>query len=618
MMHIRWWVAVMWVVGSVASAAGAAGLEKKLILHSWDMKSPADLAENAGRLQHAPFDGLTVRCMPFCYSFYNRDVDEAVVAENVEAMSRIKWGKFTDNLMYLVPGDNIDWFDETAWADDGFILQNVRAIARMGLAGGCRGILYNPEFVYWGRPHDPWDYRTQARREQRSVAEYRAMVRKRGTQVINAIEQYMPDTTFLALYWGVYYSPVARIAAETDPEVINQIIADAPHYGLLHDFMLGILEGADRGTTIIDGNEYAYYRRRPEDFNRDYHFIRQTMLGAVPQELRYKYRAQVAVGHAIYADVHSNTRGKADLSTFMTLEERGLGLERVVYNALKNSDRYAWMHTEKPQYLNNVRAPREMAAAIDRARLKIARNEELGFDFTPIEEKAGRAYNEMKGGTITPSKAEIGHAVGRPRIDGRLDDEAWKTASKLGPFQNFRMASEGLQTRTIAYMAYDGTNLYVGFRCDDPLKQKLAASEIDKEHEERGGGDMVEVGIAADEEATRYYHVRLTHENRRWDSLTPAGTWPNNEISGKNSSWDGEYETAIHVAEDFAFWSVEIAIPWSTLNRQAPRPGDRLKGNLIRRTDSRASHGSRECSTWSQRRINRCVEAATLGTWQFK
>ena len=77
-------------------------------------------------------------------------IDEAVVAENVEAMSRIKWGKFTDNLMYLVPGDNIDWFDETAWADDGFILQNVRAIARMGLAGGCRGILYNPEFVYWG------------------------------------------------------------------------------------------------------------------------------------------------------------------------------------------------------------------------------------------------------------------------------------------------------------------------------------------------------------------------------------------------------------------------------------------------------------------------------------
>ena len=116
-----------------------------------------------------------------------------------------------------------------------------------------------------------------------------------------------------------------------------------------------------------------------------------------------------------------------------------------------------------------------MAAAIDRARLKIARNEELGFDFTPIEEKAGRAYNEMKGGTITPSKAEIGHAVGRPRIDGRLDDEAWKTASKLGPFQNFRMASEALHTRTIAYMAYDETNLYVGFRCDEPQKQKLAA-----------------------------------------------------------------------------------------------------------------------------------------------
>ncbi len=129
---------------------------------------------------------------------------------------------------------------------------------------------------------------------------------------------------------------------------------------------------------------------------------------------------------------------------------------------------------------------------------------------------------------------------------------------------------------------------------------------------------MIEVGIAADEEASKYYHIRLTYDNRRWDALTPAGVWPGNEISGKNSSWDGEYETAIHVAEDLSFWSVEMAIPWATLNRQAPRAGGRIKGNLILRTDRRESHGSGEFSSWSQRRMNRCVEAATLGTWEFK
>jgi len=617
-MRIRSWIAGMVVASFVVSAAGAGGLEKKLILHGWDMKSPAYLAENAGRLQHAPFDGLVVRSGNFCYTFYNKNVDAAAVEENVEAMSKIKWGKFTDNFMYMVPGDNVDWFDEAAWADDGFILQNVRAIARMGHAGGCKGIFYNPEFVYWGRPHDPWDYKTQARRDEKSVAEYRAMVRKRGAQFINAIEEYMPDTTFLTAFWGVCYSPVDKIAVETDPKIINQIIAEAPSYGLLHDFMLGILEGADKGTMIVDGNEYAYYRKRFKDFNTDYHFIRQTMIGAVPEELRYKYRAQVSVGHAIYADLHSNTRGHAYLSTFMTPKERAMAMERVVYNALKNSDRYAWMHAEKPQYLDNVRVPPEMAAAIDRARLKVARNEQLGFDFTPIEEKAGKAYNKAKSGKITPSKAEIIRAVSRPKIDGKLDDKIWKSASRLGPFQNFRMASEPLETKTMAYMAYDDSNLYIAFRCDDPAKSKPSASEIDKEERERGSGHMVEVAIAADEKASKYYHIRLTYDNRRWDSLTPAGVWPDREIDGKNSSWDGEYETAIHVAENLAFWSVEMAIPWTTLNRQAPKPGEKIKGNLILRTDRRQSHGSGEFSSWSQRRMNRNVEAKTFGTWVFK
>ena len=70
------------------------------------------------------------------------------MVESVETMSKIKWGKFTDNFMYLVPGYGLgalDWFDEKAWADDGYILTNVRAIARMGQAGGCKGILFDPD-----------------------------------------------------------------------------------------------------------------------------------------------------------------------------------------------------------------------------------------------------------------------------------------------------------------------------------------------------------------------------------------------------------------------------------------------------------------------------------------
>ena len=77
------------------------------------------------------------------------------------------------------------------------------------------------------------------------------------------------------------------------------------------------------------------------------------LVGAIPEALRYKYRAQVRMGQAVYADVHSNTRGQAYPSTFMTPEERAMAMEWVVYHALKNSDKYVWFYTEKPAYLVN-------------------------------------------------------------------------------------------------------------------------------------------------------------------------------------------------------------------------------------------------------------------------
>ena len=144
-----------------------------------------------------------------------------------------------------------------------------------------------------------------------------------------------------------------------------------------------------------------------------------------------------------------------------------------------------------------------------------------------------------------------------------------------------------------------------------------SSSAIDRDVGQRGNGHLVEVGIAAGADVSAYYHLRLTHANRRWDSLTPASVWPD-EISGKDSSWDARYEAAIDVAADRSVWSVEMAIPWATLNRRAPAPGEEIKGNLILRTDRRPSHGHYEFSSWSEMRMARIVEAKTLGTWDFE
>ena len=124
--------------------------------------------------------------------------------------------------------------------------------------------------------------------------------------------------------------------------------------------------------------------------------------------------------------------------------------------------------------------------------------------------------------------------------------------------------------------------------------------------------DKVEIAIAVDDPTMAYYHIRLSIINGRWDSLTKAGV----EIYGKDSTWTGECQTAVVKAADH--WSVEVAIPWKTLGRKAPQAGEKIKGNLMRRTNRRFNTREMEFASWSQSRKNRYVEAKHFGTWVFE
>ncbi len=121
----------------------------------------------------------------------------------------------------------------------------------------------------------------------------------------------------------------------------------------------------------------------------------------------------------------------------------------------------------------------------------------------------------------------------------------------------------------------------------------------------------VRIAIAADEPATKYYHIVLAPDGKRWDSLTKAEA----EQYGTNSSWTGEFTHAAFMGDKS--WSTEIAIPWKTLGRRAPKPGDTIKGNL-NRWRHRDSSGQMQGTSWSQERISRAVEAEQFGTWTFE
>jgi hypothetical protein len=610
---------LMLCISAAAHAADKQSSDKKLIHYGWDTMNEQQLEQAVGKLQHLPFDGLSIRNRTYINTFYNRGgLDDASIEAAVAATSRIKWGKFTDNFVNMFAGAHSQWFNDAAWAEDGHIIRNVRTLARMAKAGKCRGIIFDPEFITHEqeRKAGPWNYEHQELHTRKSFDEYRAMVRRRAVQIIDTIEAELPNPTFLSLFWGQY--GFRDLAMDTDPKLIKEVLG-GEEYGLLHDFFLGLLEGADPGTKIVDGNEPSYYANSAERFQEQNAFVHETMLNLVPAELHDKYRAQVSIGHAIYVDVHSNTRESHYISTYLTRPERALGMERIVYLALKHSDRYVWFYAQKPCYLLGNLVDPLMIPAIEQARHKVATGAPLGIDWDPIERRAGKAYNRAKNVDLVPLTAKVARTTSAPRLDGKLAEPFWESATRLGPFTKFMTGPHPLTAAAKAWMAYDDTNLYLAFHTDIHDKRtKLEGPELGRDNEQRGNGDYLEVGIAADEAAAAYYHIRLNcHNNHRWDSLTPASVWPN-EISGKDDSWTGDYRTATYEDPGVKFWTAELVIPWTAIGRSAPQSGDEIKGNLVVRTDRPVDHGSYQLMSWSPMRRARLIEARTLGTWKFE
>jgi len=592
-----WKITGIVAVAVLLSAATGIGFgserKKKLVNFGWDMKSPADLAKDIDQLQDLPFDGLTIRAA-WCYPFYSTGLGTADAT--VEIAKKIKWGRFTANFMYMTAAKKVDWFDDKLWADDGEIMKNIRALARIGAAAGCKGIMFEPEFVYWGQTGGPWEYALQDQKSTYTFAQFEAKVRQRGAAVINAIEEYMPDTAFLTCFWGGgdMYSETEGI------------------YGLLNAFMCGILDGADAGTRVIHGNESGtYYINTREAFENVRRTTKEDNLAIIPKGLRDKYRRQVQSGAAIYADHLSNTRPVHVTSTYMTPAERAKCMEHNVYWALRTSDHYVWFYTEVPQYLRHKGIAPEMIPAINRARRKIALGEPLGFDVDDIQKRAWRDYLAAEHAPVPTETANIPSTVSPPTIDGNLNDAAWSSAAVLGPFLNYATAvRKELYAATEARMTFDADTLYIAFQCQDPKVKAVVVPNFTENHLFWTGG-AVEITIATSPENRAYYHIKIGSDNTRWDSLTDAGF----DIYGKDSSWTGEYESAVHKGRDA--WTVEIAIPWRTIGRQAREPGDRIKGNLERRA-RRWPDGVQELSSWSQRRTIRCPEAEQFGTWIFE
>lgn len=587
---------------------------KKLIEFGWDVPSPRQARDNVRAMERRPFDGVVLRLPEEVGGGRIFDVaawaaaDPARRADELATLADISWERFTDNFVALYAASNMDWFDDEDWEG---VLAHARFCARAARAGRCAGLMWDPE------PYgaNPWIYTAQAHAGERSFAEYRAVVRRRGGQLMAALSEEFPGFTLLTLrllgdfadqsYWS------GRILGERDP-VRRDGLIQRFYYGLHADFLNGMLDPITPDVVIVDGNEDAYYFTSASEFSRGRHLINQEVLPLVAPELRARYRAQVQVGQALYLDyLYGRWDAIASFPLHLVRQARELDesqrdhwLEHNAYHALATADTYAWCYSEGSNWWTGENLPPGAEAALVRARSKQAAGEPLGFAVEPMLEAArarakARIDAALIGRTATVTRLTAGPAaaVGDAPA-GRLEDPGDGFAPLLSflPMLSSTPPADPIAP-TEAGVGYDARNLYVRVRCSEPRIEHLRASGANDLNDD----DVVRVVVAR---GPQVLELVLNAGGIRSTIVHDA----DRRIEQVAVPWRGTARI------ETAAWEADFAIPWASLSIE-PRPGGRLRVNAARQrvvdTDDKER---RELTSWSQVATD-VTEPEHLGEW---
>ncbi|MEZ5345446.1 MAG: DUF5916 domain-containing protein [Pyrinomonadaceae bacterium] len=163
---------------------------------------------------------------------------------------------------------------------------------------------------------------------------------------------------------------------------------------------------------------------------------------------------------------------------------------------------------------------------------------------------------------IPPEKANpvvVPKFAAPPVIDGRLDEEVWKTAAK---FTDFIQSEPGDQVppskETIAYMGYDEKNLYIAYFCfDEPDKIRATVAKRDAVSSE----DYVGVFLDTFNDQRKAYILQFNPLGIQADGVKTSG------FGGSDFSVDIVMESKGMIHDNG--WSVEVRIPFKSLRYEA-------------------------------------------------
>lgn len=157
-------------------------------------------------------------------------------------------------------------------------------------------------------------------------------------------------------------------------------------------------------------------------------------------------------------------------------------------------------------------------------------------------------------------------------IDGKLDEEAWKSAPKTRNFAQPDGKPGNSSYTTYAKVIYDETNLYVGFHTQDDDIRSTFENRDDTLWEQ----DVVEIYLDPDNDGKNYVELQVSPKNVVFDAVFASHrTPPWREAASKSLPIQSAVSVDGTVNEDGGddkSWTVELAIPFTAIPGVAAKP----------------------------------------------
>jgi outer membrane protein insertion porin family len=178
-------------------------------------------------------------------------------------------------------------------------------------------------------------------------------------------------------------------------------------------------------------------------------------------------------------------------------------------------------------------------------------------------------------------RIEVAKTLDPPKIDGRLDDNSWKNASKIESF----VWADGIgkpNEATEAYLLWDDQNLYIGVRCFESNMDNVKITHTEGDEWLWEDDDIQILIDPTPNNIMDYYHIIVNPIGVVFDQevniVQPENRRTIESKLGRKWDFAGEVDTDIRDN----FWTVEISIPFSSIAKTKPQANDLWKFNLHR------------------------------------